>query len=261
MYSTSDNEILTYREPFVSHSRFTWFDRDGDQVDVLPLPEGAQSPELSPDETRLAFERTDPETGWRDVWIWEFERRVATKLTTHPANDSDPVWSPDGRSIIFSSSRHGYPSLHRMEVGSSAAPELIHEAQGEDWPSSWSADGRHVIFMRWSPGAREGKLLLLALSDGGEPRPFLHTDAQEISAQFSPDGKWVAYVTNKTGRDEVFVVPFPPTGEVRQASTEGGSDPRWRGDGRELYYLDPERKLMAVAVSSTGTAPQLSRLQ
>jgi serine/threonine protein kinase/Tol biopolymer transport system component len=261
-FSTSDNGILTYRTPVGGETRLTWFDRKGTALGVLPLAGGGQNPELSPDETRLAFESYDLETGWRDIWIWEFEREVATKITTHPSNDSDPLWSGDGRSLIFSSRRRGYPSLHRKDLGSSGAPEMLLEAHDEHWPMSWSRDGRHVIYARWSSEDRKGKLWLFSLEGDREPVRLLDTDFQELSGRFSPDGNWMAYVTDESGRKEVYIEPFPQTGARWQVSVAGGRDARWRGDGREIYYLDPNGDLMAVALRVSGAlleveAPQV----
>ena len=251
MYSVSRTGVLAYRRSLGSGTQLVWFDRQGNRLEALPLPEGAQSPELSPDGERLAFERIDPKTGYRDIWMWEFQRRAPTKLTTHPGGDSDPVWSPDGEAIIFTSDRRGLNSLHRKQVGSAAPPDLIHQPDGEDWGTSWSPDGEHLLFSRWPPGVAEGQIFLLPLSGSGVAKRMLDTDSQEGVGQFSPDGKWIVYMTEQTGRIEVYIQPFPQTGEVIQVSTGGGGLPRWRGDGAEIYYLDLEGRLMAVALSFT----------
>jgi dipeptidyl aminopeptidase/acylaminoacyl peptidase len=129
---------------------------------------------------------------------------------------------------------------------------MLLEAHDEHWPMSLSRDGRHVIYVRWSSEDPKGKLWLLTLEGDREPVRLLDTDFQETSGKFSPDGKWMAYVTDESGRNEVYVEPFPRTGARWQVSFAGGRDPRWRGDGREIYYLDPDGDLMAVALRVSG---------
>lgn len=260
LFTTSSNGVLTYREPIAVDATLTWFDREGNSLDTLPVPEGAQNPELSPSGRELAFERYDPETGSRDIWIWDFNRESATKFTTHPADDSDAVWAPDGRSLIFSSERYGNPDLFRKEVGSSGAPELIFESDGGEYVTSWGPD-EVLVITQWAGSGSNGRLMLLALSEPAEPTPLLDSDSQEVQAQFSPDGNWIAYVATQSGRPEVYIQPFPLTGDVSQVSTRGGTAPRWRGDGKEIYYLDPGRVLMAVALTPAGTTAQLSTPQ
>ena len=150
------------------------------------------------------------------------------------------------------------PSLHRKQVGSAEPPDLTlreggvdFRGAGADFGTNWSPDGEHVVFTRWPAGETEGKLFLLPLSGNGVAKRMLDTDSQEGLGQFSPDGKWIAYMTGQTGRNEVYIQPFPQTGDVIQISTDGGGMPRWRGDGAEIYYLDLEGRLMAVALSST----------
>ncbi len=139
---------------------------------------------------------------------------------------------------------------------------MIHQAEAnEEWPMSWSPDGEYVVYNRWSSEKSTGSLLLLAVSGDREPAPMFGSDFEELQGQFSPDGKWVSYASNESGRNEVYVQPFPPTGARLQISTEGGTDARWRGDGQEIFYLAPDRTLMAVPLSSSGNTVRPSTPQ
>jgi hypothetical protein len=129
---------------------------------------------------------------------------------------------------------------------------MIHEAVGEEYPTSWSPDGLHVVYNRWSSETSGAKQWLLPLSGDHQPTPLLGTDFDELQAQFSTDGKWISYTSNESGRYEVYVQPFPPTGSRLQISTEGGTDGRWRGDSGEIFYIAPDNILMSVELSYDG---------
>jgi dipeptidyl aminopeptidase/acylaminoacyl peptidase len=262
-FSASSNGVLVFRADSTPDFQLGWYDRKGNEIERLSLPEGARSPELAPDGQRLAFERYDPDTGWRDVWLYELDRAVASRFTFDSStNDSDPVWSPDGSEIIFSSSRGGYPSLYRKGTGGSVDAELIQEASdGEEWPMSWSSDGQHLVYNRWSNDTSSGRLWLLSLSGEGQAELLLASEFEEVQAQFSPEGRWISYSSNESGSQEVYVERFPRTGDKWRISTDGGSDGRWRGDGREIFYLAPDRRLMAVQLNPEDGALHPSRPQ
>jgi hypothetical protein len=246
LFSTSTRDVLAYRMPYTPDHQLTWFDRLGNEQGTLSLPEGAQNPELSPDGTQLALERRDPKTGTRDVWLFELSRGIASRFTSDPSDDSDPVWSPDGSQIIFSSDRGGYNSIYKKDANGSLEAEMIHEAEGEEYPTSWSPDGQHVAYAVWSSDSSTGKQWVLPLSGDGQAAPLFGSDFEEVQAQFSPDGRWISYTSNESGRYEVYIQSFPPTGAKRQISTEGGTDGRWRGNGREIFYIAPDNVLMSV---------------
>ena len=247
-FSASTNGVLAYRRPYTTDYRLAWFDRQGNHLSTLPVPAGAQSPEISPGGSQFAFERWAPETGTRDIWLFELSRGVASRFTFDPSDDSDPTWSPEGSHIAFSSRRGGYQSLYQKDAEGSVEVEMIHQAEGEEWPMGWSPDGQHILYSRWS-AAESNALWLLPLSGSREASPMFDSNFEESQGRFSPDGTWVSYTSNESGRNEVFLQPFPPTGASVQVSTEGGTSARWRGDGNELFYLAADEKLMVVQLN------------
>jgi eukaryotic-like serine/threonine-protein kinase len=230
--------------------RWTWLDRmgktigvGGDLSDALPL---GQDPALSPDGRRLAVTRSAQ--GNRDLWLIELARGVATRLTFGLNQDTDPVWSPDGNRIVFRSNR----DLHQVPSSGTGSEERLLESGHLKWPQDWSRDGGYLLYADEDPKTRRD-LWVLPLQDDRKPRVFVNTEFDEWNAQFSPDGRWVAYQSDQSGRYEVYVRPFPGPGVQQQISTSGGSMPRWRPSGDELYFIASGRGLMAATVRGSGT--------
>jgi Tol biopolymer transport system component len=249
-FSVSGTGVLTYRPP--TQSQLLWFDRGGARIGQMAAPEGSRNPELTPDGTRASFEVAD-RRGHRDIWIADLARQTTSRLTTGSLGGSDPVWSPDGRRIAFTAYNPG-DQTGVYVADSRAAGEgqpIIRWKHCEDYPTSWAPDGRTIIVNRWCPGSR-GDLWLLSLSGDPELRPLLATDFQEAGAQFSPNGRWVSYTSDESGRWEIYVRPTGGGAARWQVSDNGGLDARWRGDGKELFYLSPDRRLMSVEVNRGG---------
>jgi Tol biopolymer transport system component len=159
------------------------------------------------------------------------------------------IWSPDGQRVAFGSSRKGALDLYQKPADGSGSEELLLESADAKRPDSWSPDGRFILY--YSP-QNSGDLMVLPMTGDRKPFPFLSTPFNEQAGVFSPDGKWVAYQSDESGRDEIYVRPFPGPGGQWQVSTAGGIMPRWRADGKELYYLAPDDKLMAATVTAQG---------
>jgi serine/threonine protein kinase/Tol biopolymer transport system component len=249
-FSVSESGVLAYRQVSVSRSQLTWFDRTGTQLGSLGPPDDYRVPCLSGDQKRVAIDRFDPHTGTRDIWVLELERGSSTRLTFDPANDKDPVWSPDGRRIIFASSRHGPDYLYQKSSSGPGDEELILESNGSNYPCDWSPDGRYVIYNNWDPKTK-WDLWVLPLFGDRKPIPFLKTEFDEAQAHFSPNGRWVAYTSNDSGITEVYVQSFPPSGGRLQISAKGGGDPSWSRDGKELFYI--AGNVMAVTVKTDSS--------
>ncbi|HEY3125245.1 MAG TPA: hypothetical protein VGK70_14435, partial [Thermoanaerobaculia bacterium] len=200
------------------------------------------------DGTRLAEGRVDPESTTSDIWLTDLTRNVSSRFTFDPADDVDPVWSPDGKRLFFASSRDGVQNLYQAASDRPGSEELLLRSAAWKVADDVSPDGRFLIYETTSLNTRID-LWILPLSGDRTPKPYVVTPFAEFSAQFSPDGRWVAYMSNESGREEVYVQPFPGPGGKWQVSTAGGSMPRWRRDGKELFYFGVDGRLMATTVA------------
>jgi len=250
-FSASLTGVLAYRAGTGGgvDRRLTWFDRTGKSLGTAGEPGDYNTVSLSPDGAKVAVSRTDG--GNTDVVVHEFAQHNTMRLTFDPALDMWAVWSPDGSHIIFSSAREGPQNLYRKTSSGAGAEELVFKSNEPKFAQDWSRDGR---FLLYSTGS--GNLDLWVLPLDGEPKPqkYVATEFNESQGRFSPDGRFVAYSSNASGRSEVYVQPFPNAAEGKwMVSTGGGSAPRWRRDGKELYYTSADSKIMAVEVSTTQT--------
>ena len=214
-----------------------WITRDGARETLMDFGRGGDV-HFSPDGQRVALER-DPSstgTGSFDIWIYELKRKVMTRLTFDPAGNIRPVWSPDGRQIAFASRRdQGVYQIFRKNADGAGAEEQLSQGPYNKAPTSWSPDGRYLLFREQHP--QTGLNIWLLPMDGDhKPIPFAQTTFNEDAPQFSPDGKWIAYSSDETGQSEIFIQPFPATGSKWQVSDHGGELPKWRRDGKELFF-------------------------
>jgi serine/threonine protein kinase/Tol biopolymer transport system component len=250
-FSVAANGLVAYRAGTGNGRQLTWLDRSGKVLGTLGPPDFnvLADPTLSPDGSRVAVTRTVQ--GNPDVWLLDSTRM--TRFTFDAGVDGFAVWSPDGTRIAFRSSREGKYRLYQKPSNGAGAEELIYDSQDGTLssPSSWSADGRFLLLQGNTPKTSYD-VWVLPLDGEKKPRAFLRTPFEERSAEFSPDGHWVAYRSNESGRYEVYVRPFPESGGQWQVSTAGGIAPRWRRDGKELYYIAPDARLMAVPISVKG---------
>jgi dipeptidyl aminopeptidase/acylaminoacyl peptidase len=245
--SVSDSGVLAYRARHASATTLTWFDRSGLEFETLSAPTGCRNPEISPNGRRVAVECPDVGANTRDVWILDAVSGAPARLTTDTADDSDPIWSPDGRWIVFSSGRDGGQDLYRRLSTGAGHDDRLLQTPRTKYPNSWSRDGRFIFFT--SREEDTGWDIWLRPLEG-KPRPLVSTPAVEIEPQLSPNGRWLAYTSDESGRMEVYIRSFPAAGGTWLISSHGGSDPRWRNDSSELYYLSPDRVLMAVGVNT-----------
>ncbi|HLE20683.1 MAG TPA: hypothetical protein VJB88_06150, partial [Vicinamibacteria bacterium] len=204
------------------------------------------NPRLSPDGKRLSL-TVLRNNNW-DIWVYDIERGVSTRLTFEESSETEQIWSPDGEYLVFSSDRDGADSLYRKRSDGSGELERLTESQQAQWASSWSPDGRFISYMTSTTAL---DLWVLPLEGDQKPELFLSTPFAESDADFSPDGRWLTYASNESGRLEIYVRPFPPGGGKWQVSDSGGGYPRWSGDGRELFYRTDDG-IMVASVEATG---------
>ncbi len=246
--STSAAGPIVYRAGLPTGQRqFIWFDRSGKELGKVGDPDSAdpQDPLLSPDGRRLALDRIV--NGNSDVWTFDLGSNLLSRSTFDMAADFGPVWSPDGSRFVFGSNRKGIFDLYVKPAAGARQEELLLATPQNKAPGDWSPDGRFVLYR--SPGPTTGFDLWAVPVDGErKPFPVVQTNAEERDGQFSPDGKWIAYQSNESGRVEVVIQPFPGTGGKLQVSANGGAQVRWRRDGKELFYIALDGRLMAVPI-------------
>jgi Tol biopolymer transport system component len=254
MFSVSENGVLALRTGALALNQLIWFDRAGKQLSALTAPGTYSAPALSPDQKKVAVSRYDYQAvSAFDIWLIDVERGAEIRFTTDPAGDGDPTWSPDADRVAFVSNRNGLGNLYQKSSGGTGTEESLVASKEGKYHPDWSPDGRFILYGQVNPTTNLD-LFLLPLSGERKPEPFLQTNFIEGQGRFSPDGRWVAYLSNETGQFEVYVQSFPAKGDKIPISRGGGAQPRWRGDGRELYYYTPDRKLMAVEVNGEGSA-------
>ncbi len=250
-FSVAANGTLALLEGS-AEQQFTWLDRAGKRIATVGQSGLWSSQRLSPDEQRLVVGRRESQALTIDLYLWDLARRTETRFTFDPENDLAPVWSPDGSRIVWASSRGGVQNLYMKAASGAGQDELLWRSASSNIPLSWSADGRFLLFSEFASQTR-GDLRVLPMEGERKPWPWLNTPAVETVAAFSPDGKWIAYQSDESGRHEIYVQAFAPgapaSGGKVPVSTGGGQSPVWRRDARELYYRSSDNKLIAVDVT------------
>jgi serine/threonine protein kinase/Tol biopolymer transport system component len=258
-FSASTNGILVYRGDQAGNQRLAWLNRQGNILSVMGDPHRYTRPVLSPDGTRVAVVRSEL-SNW-DIWLTGVSGGGDTRFTFDPARDNDPVWSPDGKRIAFSSDRAGQLDLYQHSSDGAGKDELLFKSDHTKTVTDWSRDGRYLLYTDSDPQTKRDLWVMPMDGPPGERRPvaFLRSAFNEYNGKFSPDGRWVAYASDESGRYEIYVRPFPAAeggGAKWMVSRDGAREPRWRGDGKELFYLAPNGSVMAASVSASGAAFQ-----
>jgi Tol biopolymer transport system component len=251
IFDVNESGVLVYQSGQPGTS-LTMYDREGHEIGVIGERGIMFDVNVSPDGAHVAVNRGEP----ADIWMYELARGTGVRLTFDTRNETLPVWSPDDRSIVYARiERDGKAAVMEAAAGGGDSRQLL--APGDDTVSDWSSDGKYLLLRQGEMLMSPGDIWVALAADPSTAYPLLVTPFAEYHAQFSPNDRWVSYVSNESGRDEVYVMPFRPTpttpaprsvlGRVR-VSTGGGVLPRWRKDGTELFYLAPDMQLMAAAL-------------
>jgi len=251
-FSISDNGVLVF-DPSLKRERrqYRYVDRRGQPTNSLDVAAGLFQHWFSPDEKRFIADRVDPRTSTSDLWLCDLSVGNSQRFTFHPADEFNPVWSPDGSRVVWASDRDTTVKLYQKEVSLAGEEKLLLKSDYNNFPTDWSRDGRFIIYQQDDPKTKYD-VWALAASGSGEVKPFtvVRTGANEIAGTLSPDGQWLVYASDESGQFEIYAQGFPRGGGKRQVSTGGGNHPRWRRDGRELFYYARDGKLMAAPVKS-----------
>jgi len=249
--SVSKDGTLFYSPAEVTTYQLKWFDRDGKSLGVIGQPDVYSGLRISPDGTRVAFNRRG------DVWQMEFGRAVPIRVTFTERVPSEVMWSKDSQRLLYS--QGGPPSLFTRGISGTDAEERVYATRDTLLPQDWSVDGTVVLYLVGSHDlSLRGQAGFWILPMSGERKPFRFdaSPSREAHGQLSPDGKWVGYTANESGRDEIYVQSLTKGGDKLPVSTNGGDWVRWRRDGGELFYVAPNRKLTAVPVRRAGSSLQ-----
>ncbi len=247
-FSASQNGVLTYEGGLgPAINQLAIVDRTGKNITIMKGTQSVFEGSFSPDVSKIAFSSVDPQRRNEDIWVFDIVRSISTRLTFDPKDDTDPIWSPDGKRIVFSSTRTGTANIFvKNSDGTGSEEEIVKSTRGI-YPTSWSRDGKFISCTTY------GNRNIVVYPAAGErtPTAFLKTEFTEDEGRFSPDGKWMVYNSNESGQREIYVRPFPGPGGKWQVST-GGSEFRsfWRLDAKEIYYLSRDGKIMAAEVNT-----------
>ena len=249
-FSVSDNGVLAYQTGSIQ-SQLVWFDRLGKKLQTVGDADTYASVALSADGLRAAVGMLDPDGRHSDIWLLDLLRGSKSRLTFDPKSDGAPIWSPDGTHLAFYSNRgaSGHANLFVSAVGAAGEEKVLLPSDSDDNPTSWSRDGQNILFTRY--GKMRAGVWLMPLSGDRQPKPLFQSPAFEQGfATFSPNGRFIAYTSNESGRWEVYVQSFPPSADKLVVSSAGGAFPLWRDDGKELFYLTEDGRVMSAEIKS-----------
>jgi Tol biopolymer transport system component len=256
--SASANDVLVFPQTSAFDARLTWYDREGKVMGTIEDPGSYVDLALSPDGMRLAVTKERGGADASNIWLLDLSRGGAiSRFTFGSLTDRGPVWSPAGNRIIFSANRDGFYDLYQKPANGGKDEEVLLKSSDDKVATSWSRDGRFLLYTAVHPKTRSD-IWVLPLGGDRKPIPFLITEFKERQARFSPEGNWVAYTSDESGHDEVYVRSFSMNSAGTAVEAGGrwpisngfGVDPRWRGDGRELYYRSRDGRIMAVEITA-----------
>lgn len=271
MFTVSSNGMLVYQTGIANvGSRLIFLDRGGKSVSVASELAEYFYPRLSPDDKRVSSYVWDFQSHNADIWITDFTRGLKTRFTFHATAETHSVWSPDGSRIIFNSTVEGPANLYQKATSGAGGEELLLRSDHYKAPCDWSRDGKFLLYQEFSGTGTQLDLWVLPLNGDRKPVSFLQTEFNEGDARFSPDGRWVAYVSDESGQKEIYLRPFQEPDKLSgkaavagkwQVSVSGGDSPRWRRDGKELYYFSSDNRMMAADINVKAGSLEVSHVR
>jgi Tol biopolymer transport system component len=248
---SASGATLAYTTGKYLSSQPTWVSRTGRPISTIGETARYFDPRLSPDGTRLVIEKHDPDRGSGDIWTADLERGTFSRLTSEAGFEVSAVWSPDGRRIAYASDQEAAIKIYAKNASGTGSEELLASVDARAFPTDWSRDGRYVLFMTAGGTSRTD---VWSYEVGTrKTAPVLSTPFNEGWATFSPDGKWIAYASDENLQRQVYIRSFPGGDVKTQVSTEGGAQPQWRADGKELFFIAPDNTIMAAAISVSAS--------
>jgi len=251
-FSASENGVLVYRGGVSNEDRLLWADRNGKTLSEIDKPARYETTALSPDGTRLAMDMRDSRSDKGVIWIRDLAREVTSRLTFSPSSETAPIWSPDGSRILFSSNRKGFASLYEKAASGTGAEREVWSCGDTVVANDWSRDGKFVAVNRLS-AKTSWDVWIVPMDGSAKPFAFVESPSTDVVPVFSPDGRYIAYMANETGRMEVYVQQFPGPGGKWQVSATGGLEPHWSADGKQIYFRSLDSKIMSVPVEAGAT--------
>ncbi|MBI3005489.1 MAG: protein kinase [Ignavibacteriales bacterium] len=260
-FSVSNTGVLVYQGQSSSEvPEFAWVDLKGKKFLSLKNMEIFVSARLSRDSRKIAMDLYHTGARNSDIWIYEIDRGVNTRFTFDPAVEWYPVWSPDGSRVVFASDRKGHHDLYEKISSGASNEQLLFESASNKIPSDWSPDGKFILFQSAGDPKTKTDIWVLPMSGEKKPTPFLQTEHSELNGRFAPDMRWIAYQSDESGKNEVYVRPFPEANAKWQVSTNGGTLPRWHRNGKEIFCLS-SGKIMSVEVDGTGSTFRIGKIR
>ena len=251
MFSVSGNGVLIFQSGETRDPEVALFDRHGRRT--MQLGErGAIRARFSPDGKKIAFDRSDPQTGQGDIWVYNLARKFGSRFTFDEASDGAPVWSPHGDSIVFSSNRSGRFALYLKSANGTGDENLLVKEGVDLYTTDWSSDGRRLTVSAFGNPKSRADLWSVTMSGERKASPFLQSGFAEWIGKYSPDGRWIAYQSDETGKYEIYVRFTDGSGGKWQISNSGGTYPFWTNGGREIIYTTPDRKVVSARVNGSG---------
>jgi Tol biopolymer transport system component len=234
--------------------QMVWLDRASKSLSTIGKPDEISSPTLSPDEETIAFTIGNTTAGSADIWVHDLKRGTTSRFTFGPRVNGYPVWSPDSRGIVYTTAPGGgvYDVNEKPASGTGVPEPILHGISMTTVAYDWSADGKFLVFSERAEKTKDD-LWLMPMQGDRKPIPFLNSPATEAQGQFSPDGNWMAYRSDESGRNEIYVQHVPINGMKYHISSTGGTDPRWARNGKELFYLTFDGRMMVVPVKTGAT--------